>query len=250
MSNLLKKSMEPEIETFGFPLIDDGQGMPHEEEKKPEPEPNPEETAVDEAPPAEPEVSLEDTYRRRLLELERQAQDVEKDAYAKGFAQGERDGLEYGQKTIQVIKNQLERQAENLESLPEKIFEDYRNWLVAVSMKIARHIVNQELRISPEAVGSVVQALLGEAAENTSLTVYLNPLDLEFMEKRADLVIAPKGKRFTLKPDNTLGRGGCRVENDIQLLDSSIETRFELLDNYLADANESGPVSDEKTDEQ
>ncbi len=69
----------------------------------------------------EPEMNSEELYRRKLLELERRTQEIERDAYSQGFAQGEKDGFDYGQKSVQVIKSQLERIAQNMEALPAKI---------------------------------------------------------------------------------------------------------------------------------
>lgn len=248
MSNLLKKADEPQIAEFGFPVIDSGDTPLQDTGENAGPVQ--EEAASEQPKPAEMKENLEETYRKQLLELERRGQDIEKAAYASGFAQGEKDGLEYGRKTVDVVKGQLERMAESLEALPEKIYQDYRDWLVAASMKIARHIVRQELRISPEAVGNIVRELLAEAKDSSSLTVYLNPMDLEFMEKRADLAIKPKGENFAVKPDKNLERGGCRVETDIQLLDGSIDTRFDALEDYMANLKEPAPVPAVDTDEQ
>ncbi len=222
MSNLLKQRPEMGVAVFGFPVIESGRGAGGGEG-------DPElETLF-----SEPEADCEETLRKKLLELERRTQEIEKDAYARGFAQGERDGLEYGRKTVQVIKSQLEGIAADLESLPEKIFGDYREWFIATCIRVAKRVVRKELAISPEIIAGTINALLDEAEEHSTLTVYLHPLDVEFMEKRADLVLASRGKRLDIRPDASLERGGCRVESDVQLLDASIDTQFEELEKHL-----------------
>ena len=182
---------------------------------------------------AVPQADSEQLYRTKLLELERRNQEIEKEAYGKGFSQGEKDGFEYGHKAVQVIKSQLERIAQNLEVLPAKVHEDYREWLIRTSIGIARQIVNREVQTSPEIVAGTVNALLEEAEEHNSLTVYLNPSDLELIEKRAETALWVNRKHFALKADRDLERGGCRVESALQLLDASVASQFENVEKYL-----------------
>jgi flagellar assembly protein FliH len=222
LSNLLKQRPELGVAPFGFPVIESEQGGGKSEDGQ----------ELDTLF-SEPEAECEDTLRKKLLELERRTNEIEKDAYARGFAQGERDGLEYGRKTVQVIKTQLEGIAANLEALPEKIFTDYREWFIMTCTKVARRIVHKELAISPEIIAGTINALLDEAEEHSTLVVYLHPLDVEFMEKRADLVLASHGKRLEIRPDASLERGGCRVESDVQLLDASIDAQFEEMEKHL-----------------
>ncbi len=212
MSNLLKKNLEPEIAAFGFPLIQKDAAAAQQWPR----------LNGDEQHPRRPETNSEELYRRKLLELERRTQEIEKEAYSQGFAQGEKDGFDYGQKSVQVVKSQLERIVQNMEALPAKILQDYRDWLIRTSIRIARQIVNREIRTSPEIVADTVNALIEEAEEHSTLTVYLNPNDLEIIEKRAELALWANGKHFALKADRDLERGGCRIESAVQLLDASI----------------------------
>jgi len=220
LSNLLKKNLEPDITAFGFPMIvkGDAENLPCEVEEQ----------------PAEPEISSEQLFRTKLLELERKTHEIEKEAYGKGFAQGEKDGFEYGHKAVQVVKSQLERIAENLEALPGKVLEDYREWLIRTSIAIAGRIIGREVQTSPEIVADAVKALVDETEEHSTLTVYLNPNDLELLEKKTDFALSPTRKHCALKPDKGLERGGCRVESAIQLLDASLAGISENLEKNLS----------------
>jgi flagellar assembly protein FliH len=221
LSNLLKKNLDSEVPAFGFSAIQKGG-----EEKQV--------FDVEEQEP--PDTSPEQLFRTKLLELERQTQEIEKEAYGKGFAQGERDGFEYGNKAAQVIKAQLERIAETMETMPGKVLSDYREWLIRTSMGIAERIINREVRISPQIVADIVKALVDEAEEHTTLTVYLNPNDFDLIEKKTDLALFADRKHCALKADKGLDRGGCRVESAIQLLDASLATKFENLEKYLVNS--------------
>ncbi|MDR3554744.1 MAG: FliH/SctL family protein [Syntrophobacteraceae bacterium] len=223
MSSLLKKSA---VAAFGFPVIPKAPDIPKEPEEA-EPGSPPEEQ------PPEPEITAEELYRRKLLEIERRTQEIERDAYSKGFSQGEKDGLDYGKKSVQVVSSQLERLAKHMEDLPAKVLEDYRDWLIRTSMGIARQIVTRELRTDPDIVAELARELIDEAEQHSTLTVYLNPHDLETIEKKAGL--APEGdrKNFVLKADREIERGGCRIESAIQLLETSVAGMFENLEKQL-----------------
>ena len=232
LSNLLKKNLEPEIAAFGFPVIesrDGGQIM----------------ALIDEDRRSlGPETDSEELYRTKLLDIERRSQEIEKEAYGKGFSQGEKDGFEYGQKAVQVIKSQFERIVENMEALPSKVLQDYRDWLIQTSIRIARQIVKREVQTSPEIVAETVKALLEQAEEHSTLTVYLNPNDIDFVKKRAEMELWAERKRFAFKTDRDLERGGCRVESSLQLLDASMAAQFENLEKYLLGGGASQSATD------
>jgi len=235
LSNLLKKNLDPEIAVFGFPVIQgDGNGasiFTHTDA----------ENAKGiyaglncrEEHASGQEVNTEELYRRKLLEIERRTQEIEKDAYSQGFTQGEKDGLDYGQKSVQVVKSQLDRVVQNFEALPEKVLQDYRDWLIRTSIAMAKQIVNREIQTSPEIVADIAKALIQEAMDHNTLTLILNPNDMEIAEKWGGLAPGTGGKHFALKADKDLERGGCRVESDIQLLDASITRLFKNLENKL-----------------
>jgi flagellar assembly protein FliH len=239
LSNLLKNSPEL-VTTFGFPAISRGDET---QASVAAPEANPSESAQ------QVEADLAELYRRKLLEIERRSQEIERDAYSKGFEQGEKDGLDYGQKSIQVLSSQIERIAEKLETLPEKVLQDYRDWLLRASIGIARQIVGREIQMSPDIVTDLVRELLEEAQQHSTLTVYLNPSDLEIVQNKVALTPQALGKHFVLKTDRQLERGGCRIESSIQLFDGSIAARFENLEKELLDGSrrrQTGPMLSEE----
>lgn len=225
MSSLLKNNSN-RVASFGFPVIS---------KRSVEAKPDSVATAAPDSEQAapEPEIAAEEMYRRKLLELERKTQEIERDAYSKGFAQGEKDGVDYGQKSVQVVSAQLERIVRNIETLPARVLEDYRKWLIGASIGIARQIVKREIRTTPEIVADLTGELLEEIEQHGTLTVYLNPGDLEIVEKKAGLALQAEGRNFVLRADAKLERGGCRVESAIRLLDASIETMFEKLEKEL-----------------
>ena len=182
-------------------------------------------------------AELEAVIHNRLLEAERQAQELEKEAYEKGFEQGRRDGLEYAEKSLAITMEQLESIMEGLRTLPEKILSDYRDWLTNAAMALAKRIVKREISTRPDFIVEIVTGLLEEADTDHRHTVYVSPPDMEVLENNMHLIkkSLDSRKTFTISTDAELERGGCRIENDIQSLDASLSTRFELLEKALKD---------------
>jgi flagellar assembly protein FliH len=180
-------------------------------------------------------ADIEITIQNRLLDAERKAQELEEEAYRKGYAQGQKDGFEIGQKSMAIVKEHLENLFKVLQRLPEKLLEDYRDWIISSCLGMARHVVRRELAGDAQQLVKLIDALLREAEESHALTLHLNPNDMDLLEKNVDLLhlATSSGRTFHLKADPRLERGGCRIESDIQLLDASIEKQFELLEQSL-----------------
>jgi flagellar assembly protein FliH len=171
------------------------------------------------------------TIQNRLLDAERKAHEVEEEAYRQGYAQGQKDGSEIGQKSMAIVREHLESLFNGLHRLPEQLLEDYRGWIINTSLAIARHVVRRELSGDKQQLIQLIDTLVREAEEGHTLTLYVNPNDLDLLEKHVELkhLEANSGRALYLKPDPRLERGGCRMESAIQLLDASIEKQFALI---------------------
>jgi len=186
--------------------------------------------------PEEPEVDplqeLEETIQNRLMEAERRAQELESEGYEKGYAQGLKDGSETGLKGMLIVQEHLDKIFKAMQALPPKIFADYREWFIASTLAVARHVIRKELDTHPGILAHLIGSLLEEVEESHSLILYLNPKDVESLEEHTSLkdILRESNRSFSLRPDPQLERGGCRIETELQLLDASIETQFALIE--------------------
>lgn len=247
MSNLFKAGELPDLIPFDFDVIDAGEGKVHlyaPIERDAAAEKAPKEA---EAPPEEeidPYADLERMIQERLLEVERRAQYVEKEAYEKGYAQGEKDGFEYGRRSMEVVTENLNRVLGGIEGVAPQAFRDYREWFVEACLAVSRHVVRRELETSLEPLKGTIRALLDEAEQGHGVTLYLNPRDYDLLGKTASVAkwLNEQESNVSLRPDSSLDRGGCRLETEVQILDASIETRFALLEKTLRAYEPEGDV--------
>jgi flagellar assembly protein FliH len=183
----------------------------------------------------DPIQDVETKIRTLLLDAERKAQELEEQAYRKGYEQGQKDGFEVGQRSMSIVKEHLEGLLPELQALPEMLLTQYRDWLIDTCLNISRRIVRSELGTESSHLSRLIDALLREAVEGHMLTVYVHPDDLDLLEKHIDLKLLAErsGRNFSLKADVKLDRGGCRLESDMQLIDASIEKQFSLIEQTL-----------------
>jgi flagellar assembly protein FliH len=240
-NNIIKARLNSDISTFDFREISIGKV-----ERPPAEEPPPVEEAVEEEEvvAVDPLAELEETIRNRLLEAERHAQEIEKEAYEKGYAQGQKDGLEYGAKSMKIIKEHLEQLLPGFQALPEQVFKDYRNWFIGACLTFVKKVAPKVVEMHPQGLIRLIGAFLDEAEEQHLLTIYLHPSDMSLLEKHTDLMesLRAGSRSFAVKADPAMKRGGCRAENDIQLLDATMETQLALFEEAL---RQNGPDSNE-----
>ena len=153
---------------------------------------------------------------------------LEKEAYEKGFAQGEKDGLELGTAKAEKLAGNLEILLEEITQLRSKIGKQYEREILALVYAIARTIIQTQINFSESVVKDALKAALELTAEKRDITIRINPDDFEYVQK-----IKPElfPKQETLKalvvtPDVSIARGGCLLETPSGDVDARVETQL------------------------
>lgn len=173
---------------------------------------------------------LQRELQDQLLEMDDRARKAEEEGYEKGFARGKAEGLEQARQEMAAMSERFENLLQDLGRMRGRVLSDYRDWLVEAGLTIARQVVQNEIEAKPELMLSSIEAALHEARDDPSLTLHLNPKDLSVLQEHlASGEFDGMGKSFALRADSEMERGSCRLESDIQLLDCSLDTRFQLI---------------------
>jgi len=101
----------------------------------------------------------------------------------------------------------------------------------ALSVAIARHLVERELAQDPASVQHLITKALSLAPMSGAVTVRLHPADLRSLQSLGALP-SPPGVGVDLRwvPDETVVPGGCLVESPTAIVDGRIDRA--LLDIY------------------
>jgi flagellar assembly protein FliH len=189
-------------------------------------------------------VPLENTTdqhkkRKQIEDILRKAQEeasaLEREAYEKGFAQGEKDGVELGQrKALKLIEN-IENLLRSMDGLRQEILALYEREIVELVFAIAQKVIHRSIRSDDGTIKDTVLSALKLAAEKSKATLRVNPEDFDYVEElRPEFFAAVKElKALTVISDPSIIRGGCLLESPYGDVDARIETQLDKIHQCL-----------------
>jgi flagellar assembly protein FliH len=185
-----------------------------------------------------------DHYKKRkeaediLREAREKADLLEREAYEKGFAQGEKDGLELGERKGLKQVETIERLLIEMNSLKQEIIGHYEKEILELVFAIAQKVVHQQVRSDDKAIEDTVLTAMKLAAEKSEMIVRVNPEDFDYVEKlRPEFLAAVKElKVLTVTSDPSITRGGCFLESPYGDVDGRVETQLEKIHQCLEGA--------------
>ncbi len=160
---------------------------------------------------------------------------LERDAFAKGFAQGESAGNEAAARRGDAMLRRLTQALEDVAALRVQMIRDAEEQLVSLAITIARRVLHREITEMPEALTLLARAAMDRLGETTQVTVRLNPEDFDATVAARDHT--EMGERVTVTADPRLPRGGCQIESEFGAVDAGIDAQLqELADALLSDS--------------
>jgi flagellar assembly protein FliH len=170
-------------------------------------------------------------------------EEVEQAAYCRGFADGERNGYEQGEragneaarKELASLLQGLKHLLQELEGLRRREARGFEKELVELALAVARKVVGREVAAQPEGVAHLLRDALGRIEHAGPLTIRMNPSDLELLAGEQAQVLeglADPG-RVRFEADASLSAGGCVIESDAGDIDARVEQRFHIVEEAL-----------------
>jgi flagellar assembly protein FliH len=156
---------------------------------------------------------------------------VERDAFAKGYAQGERAGeLAAGQRNEGMVRR-LVATIEEIASLRAGMMRTTERELVRLAVAMAERIVRREVEVDAELLTAMARVAIDRLGESVAATIHLNPADYEAM--MAARQGAPFGGSVQVVADPLVGRGGCLVKSAFGVVDAGIDTQIREMSQAL-----------------
>ncbi len=168
------------------------------------------------------------------LSFEDRISQREQAAYERGRADGEKS-----------LSDQLLRQRSELSELQNGILNSLRaaagqvtreceGAMIALALEIAGKLV-ADMPVSSEMVEAAVREALGQVEQKSTLTVLLNPMDYELLQRaNAPILLADVGgERLKFQTSSNVSRGGCLVQTNFGVVDARRETKLEALKQSL-----------------
>ena len=163
---------------------------------------------------------------------------VERDAFVKGYAQGERAGLEASVKRTDALVRRLGETIDELAGLRRQILDHSERQLVQLAIALARRIVRRELAADDELLGALARVALERLGEARPATIRLHPDD--FARSTAGRLDHWAAAHVSVLPDPNVPRGGCMVESPFGFVDAGVDAQLQELAAALLESNHPG----------
>ena len=155
--------------------------------------------------------------------------DHREQARKEGYSAGHREGLQAGQREalaqmaprIAVMEQLIAALKTDLARLDQELATD----VLHLALAVARNLVGSALQSRREIVQDCVEQALKQLAQNYGpVRLVVNPRDSELV--RATLETVQLAAGWSLKEDERISRGGCKVETAAGDIDATLETRW------------------------
>jgi len=185
--------------------------VPPEAMAAPEPAPHPE--PVPEPTPPEPEQP------RIKLPTAEDIERIHEAAHKEGYAAGYEEGTARGRMEALQLHTLVENFDKALTHLDQEVAEE----ILALSIEVARQMVQKSLKEQPALVVDVVREALHQLPQGHAL-IHLNPEDAQLV--RDYLGEQLQHNEHRLVEDESISRGGCQVESAGSMVDATVQTRW------------------------
>lgn len=166
---------------------------------------------------------------------------LERDAFTKGYAQGERAGLEAGGKRAEAMLRRLAETLEELSGLRDNMVRQTERELVQLAIAIARRVLHREVSVDAELTAALAHIALERLGGPTPATVRLHPDDYAYVTSGQATPLS--GRQVEILPDPGVARGGCLVESEFGFINASVDAQVdEIARAVLGDATPATPA--------
>jgi flagellar assembly protein FliH len=168
-------------------------------------------------------------------DLERRIEERERAAAERGRAEAQKL---FGQQMVQQRTELMALQNGILGALKDSIpgvVRDCEQHLSQLALEVARKVV-EGVEIDAKVVEAAISTAMREVEESSHYSIFVNPLDLELLQKNTSSILAAGDTRqITVTATNEVTRGGCIVETPFGRVDARRETKFDLLKSAILD---------------
>jgi len=140
-----------------------------------------------------------------------------------GFREGREAGFSAGKADAENEARQLFELTGQLEQAIAKLDAEIAEELMSFAIELARKVIQHTLAVEPEALVSAIRAIL-QTLPQSRAQIHLNPDDIALARDYLGEVLDQS--EHVLIDDETVSRGGCRVETPGAQIDATMETRW------------------------
>lgn len=163
------------------------------------------------------------TDRAALVDEHRLAE-IERDAFAKGYQQGERAGAETAGAQARGLLRRLAGAVDEVSSTRQAMIRRTEQQVVELALAIAKRMLQRELNVDRGLLLGMARVALDRLGDPGTATIRLHPDDYVIVNASPDRAWA--SDQMTITADSSVERGGCLVQCDAGLMKVGLESQF------------------------
>jgi len=184
----------------------------------------------------------QEAVRRETEAAEAEKKRIEEEAYRKGFARGEEEGLKSAEKAFADKIKEAARLISSLENERDLVHRQYEKELLALIKIMVERLVGHEVSVNPLVIIDCLRLAMKYVVEDSTVKVHLHSDDFQHIKEMSleDPSLLQAARRIELIEDPAVARGGCLLQTDFGEIDATLdncrERLFEIVDRAFLDA--------------
>jgi type III secretion protein L len=137
------------------------------------------------------------------------------------FREGFQEGLTSLNKHIVALDKEL-----------KTLREEIQKKILPLSLKAARKIIGEELRLHPDRIVDIVLTSLKPVTQHRKITIYVNKSDLQMLEEHKNKIrkLFEHLENLSIQERGDIEPGGCMIETEAGIINAQLENQWRALE--------------------
>jgi len=167
-----------------------------------------------------------------ISESEERILEIQKQAYNQGFAEGEKIGLETGNRQLTPVIQNFTQALSQLEEIKREIRLNAEKKMLDLALAVARKVVTCEIQNNRESILHIIHDAMERVVDHKNIIIKLNPEDFKYVNDRGfELAgLIDHFEHITFEADECIVGGGCLIETKMGEIDARIDQQFKVIE--------------------
>jgi len=137
------------------------------------------------------------------------------------FSEGFQEGLIALNKHLLALDEELKH-----------LRDDVQKKILPLSLKAARKIIGEELRLHPDRIVDIVLSSLKPVTQHRKIVIYVNKADLQSLEEGKSRIkkIFEHLESLSIQERSDIEPGGCMIETEAGIINAQLENQWRALE--------------------
>ncbi len=181
-------------------------------------------------------ISYIDNYKNKTQkEFEEKEISVFEAAKQKGYAEGFKSGKSEALKSMEEGVKNIFSAAESIKQFKNELYEDVKNDVVNLSIKIAETITKSKIAADDGILLNIIASAINQSSDAVNFTICLNPEDFKVLNKNPDVLkdFLSKEAAVDFIQNKNVQPGNVVIRTDFGEIDARISTQIERITNMF-----------------